>query len=84
MYLCLQQLLNHCFDDIEKFVGRLQYAAEAFRELDRRREGRDRRRGMGGEAVVWDREKGKKGWEAGLTDSWEGGGWMDPRTGGSS
>ncbi|KAI0228914.1 Epidermal growth factor receptor kinase substrate 8 [Lamellibrachia satsuma] len=41
------QLLNHCFDDIEKIVGRLQYAAEAFRELDRRREGRDRRRGMG-------------------------------------
>ncbi|KAK2190672.1 hypothetical protein NP493_70g01038 [Ridgeia piscesae] len=76
------QLLNHCFDDIEKFVGRLQYAAEAFRELDRRREGRDRRRGMGGEAVVWDREKGKKGWEAGLTDSWERGGWVDPRTDG--
>lgn len=48
--VCSQQLLNHCFDDIEKIVGRLQYAAEAFRELDRRREGRDRRRGMGGEA----------------------------------
>ena len=65
-------------------MGRLQYAAEAFRELDRRREGRDRRRGMGGEAGERDREKGKKGRGAGLKDSWEWEGWMDPRTGGRS
>jgi hypothetical protein len=33
----LQQLLNHCFDDIERFVSRLQQAAEAYKELERRR-----------------------------------------------
>lgn len=31
------QLLNNCFDDIEKFVSRLQVAAEAYKELERRR-----------------------------------------------
>lgn len=30
------QLLNRCFDDIERFVGHLQHAADAFKELDRR------------------------------------------------
>uniref|UniRef100_A0A0A1XAD1 Epidermal growth factor receptor kinase substrate 8-like protein 2 n=1 Tax=Zeugodacus cucurbitae TaxID=28588 RepID=A0A0A1XAD1_ZEUCU len=30
------QVLNHCFEDIERFVARLQYAAEALRELDLR------------------------------------------------
>lgn len=29
------QLLNHCFDDIEKFVSRLQKAAESYKELER-------------------------------------------------
>ncbi|XP_037955230.1 epidermal growth factor receptor kinase substrate 8 [Teleopsis dalmanni] len=28
------QVLNHCFEDIERFVARLQYAAEALRELE--------------------------------------------------
>ncbi|XP_014097148.2 epidermal growth factor receptor kinase substrate 8 [Bactrocera oleae] len=30
------QVLNHCFEDIERFVARLQYAAEAIRELELR------------------------------------------------
>lgn len=31
------QVLNHCFEDIERFVTRLQYAAEAIRELEMRK-----------------------------------------------
>ncbi|CAG0909311.1 unnamed protein product [Cyprideis torosa] len=30
-------ILNHCFDDIERFIARLQYAVAAQQELDRRR-----------------------------------------------
>lgn len=29
--------LNHCFDDIEKFIARLQHSAAASRELERRK-----------------------------------------------
>jgi len=33
-------VLNKCFDDIEKFIGRLQHAASAFQELEKRRRSR--------------------------------------------
>lgn len=32
------QVLNHCFEDIERFVVRLQYAVEALRELEQRKD----------------------------------------------
>merc|ERR1719225_1142 len=34
------KILNSCFDDIEKFIARLQHSAAAFRELERRRRSR--------------------------------------------
>ncbi|CAH0562667.1 unnamed protein product [Brassicogethes aeneus] len=41
-------VLNHCFDDIEKFIARLQHAAAAARELERRRKSRkSKKRDMG-------------------------------------
>ena len=50
-----QQLLNNCFDDIEKFVSRLQQAAEAYKELERRRYERghrNKRKSAGGELSI--------------------------------
>lgn len=37
-------ILNRCFDDIEKFIARLQHAAAASRELERRRRSRGAKR----------------------------------------
>ncbi|XP_047519287.1 epidermal growth factor receptor kinase substrate 8-like isoform X1 [Pieris napi] len=40
-------ILNRCFDDIEKFIARLQHAAAASRELERRRRSRGGKKGTG-------------------------------------
>ncbi|KAL1492771.1 hypothetical protein ABEB36_010970 [Hypothenemus hampei] len=41
-------ILNHCFDDIEKFIARLQHSAAAYKELDRKRKNRrNKKRDMG-------------------------------------
>lgn len=41
-------ILNHCFDDIEKFIARLQHSAAAVKELDRKRKNRrNKKRDMG-------------------------------------
>lgn len=42
--MCLQQeILNHCFDDVERFMGRLQQTAEAQTVLNQRRKTRSRK-----------------------------------------
>ncbi|XP_021338889.1 epidermal growth factor receptor kinase substrate 8-like isoform X3 [Mizuhopecten yessoensis] len=48
------QLLNCCFDDIERFVSRLQAAAESYKELERRKRERNARRHKtrGGEGLL--------------------------------
>lgn len=42
--MCLhQEILNHCFDDVEQFMGRLQQTAEAQSILKQRKKKRSRR-----------------------------------------
>ncbi|XP_017769701.1 PREDICTED: epidermal growth factor receptor kinase substrate 8-like isoform X2 [Nicrophorus vespilloides] len=50
-------VLNHCFDDIEKFIARLQHAAAASRELERRRRTRKGKKSDNGDGMLTMRTK---------------------------
>lgn len=50
-------VLNHCFDDIEKFIARLQHAAAATRELERRRRSRKSKKSDNGDGMLTMRTK---------------------------
>ncbi|KAG7206773.1 hypothetical protein KM043_000689 [Ampulex compressa] len=50
-------VLNHCFDDIEKFIARLQYAGAASRELERRRRNRKSKKRNLGDGMLTMRAK---------------------------
>lgn len=50
-------ILNHCFDDIERFIARLQHAAAAFRELERRRKSRKNKKKDLGDGMLSMRAK---------------------------
>lgn len=50
-------VLNHCFDDIEKFIARLQHAAAASRELERRRRNKKSKKKDPGEGLLTLRTK---------------------------
>lgn len=46
MYFCSlhpQEIMNHCFDDVERFMARLQQAAEAKRVLSQRSKKRSKK-----------------------------------------
>lgn len=50
-------VLNHCFDDIEKFIARLQHAAAASRELERRKRNRKSKKRSLGDGMLTMRAK---------------------------
>ncbi|XP_075219159.1 epidermal growth factor receptor kinase substrate 8-like isoform X2 [Lycorma delicatula] len=50
-------ILNHCFDDIEKFIARLQHAVAASRELERRRRNRKSKKKDMGDGMLTMRAK---------------------------
>lgn len=50
-------ILNRCFDDIEKFIARLQHSAAAFRELEKRRRSRKSKRKDLGDGMLSMRAK---------------------------
>lgn len=50
-------ILNHCFDDIEKFIARLQHVAAASRELERRRRNRKSKKRDLGDGILTMRTK---------------------------
>merc|ERR1712137_936265 len=45
-------VLNRCFDDIERFIARLQHAAAARRELERRRKTRKSKKKEQGDGML--------------------------------
>ncbi|KAK9497970.1 hypothetical protein O3M35_003862 [Rhynocoris fuscipes] len=49
--------LNHCFDDIEKFIARLQHSAAASRELERRKKNRKSKKKDMGDGLLTMRAK---------------------------
>ncbi|XP_018083562.1 epidermal growth factor receptor kinase substrate 8-like protein 1 isoform X3 [Xenopus laevis] len=53
-------LLNHCFDDIEFFMGSLQKSAEAFRMLNQRKKSRRTKKKAAGEGLLTLRAKPPK------------------------
>ncbi|XP_068097344.1 epidermal growth factor receptor kinase substrate 8-like protein 1 isoform X2 [Hyperolius riggenbachi] len=50
-------LLNHCFDDIELFMGKLQKSAEAFKVLNQRKKSRRSKKPEAGEGLLTLRAK---------------------------
>lgn len=46
------QILNHCFDDIERFVTRLQNASDYYKELERRKNQRKSRKKQIGDGLL--------------------------------
>ncbi len=50
-------VLNRCFDDIEKFIARLQHAAAAYRELELRRRSRKSKKKDHGDGMLSMRAK---------------------------
>lgn len=53
-------LLNHCFDDIEFFMGKLQKSAEAFKVLNQRKKSRRSKKPEAGEGLLTVRAKPPK------------------------
>lgn len=53
-------LLNHCFDDIEFFMGNLQKSAEAFKVLNQRKKSRRSKKPEAGEGLLTLRAKPPK------------------------
>lgn len=45
-------MLNHCFDDIERFIAKLQQASAAYRELERRRRTRKSKKKGHGDGML--------------------------------
>ncbi|XP_042913155.2 epidermal growth factor receptor kinase substrate 8 isoform X4 [Parasteatoda tepidariorum] len=50
-------ILNHCFDDIERFIARLQHSAAAFKELERRQKSRKNKKKDMGDGMLSIRAK---------------------------